>query len=560
MRRSISFSFLTRAVGLLGLSGLLALPAQAQTPTWAWAMHAYCTQPGKTVTIKQTVTTAAGDSYISGEATGEMMLGTTLVPLPAAIPMPPTGLPESPQRYAFFARLDPAGAVQWVKTTGGRNVTVTGISIDGAGSIYVLGRFYTVARFGTLNIQTPFAIHAQATDGYLAKLSPQGQWLWAEQTLGTSNVNNPVNFAYLTSDASGNVFVTGTGGGSFNNNVNVSTTGVFVARCDANGQFQWATGSTGTSVVAAVAADAAGDVYLTGKIRNGSTSFGTTTLNPLGGSDAFVAKLSGATGQWQWATALGGPANDEGVAVATANGQVIAGATIQGSTNIGTAGSGTDAATARLDAASGLLLLGSATGSTAASARAVALSSDGYALTGYTSSAAAFFQAQPLPSAGGLDGYLGGELATGTGGVITWALAIGGSDDEIITAVSAPTAGTALMAGTFTSPSLTFGSTTLTNAGGTDAFVARLGTPLGVADEVLARTLSLAPNPARGGARLTLSADPATPRTADLLDAVGRVVRTYPVAGRAAWLDLNGLPAGLYLVRCGAAARRLVVE
>ena len=59
-----------------------------------------------------------------------------------------------------------------------------------------------------------------------------------------------------------------------------------------------------------------------------------------------------------------------------------------------------------------------------------------------------------------------------------------------------------------------------------------------------------------------LPAPAETAAAAVLLDALGREVRRYAVPARAteALLDLGGLAPGLYLVRCGAAVGRLVVE
>ena len=70
----------------------------------------------------------------------------------------------------------------------------------------------------------------------------------------------------------------------------------------------------------------------------------------------------------------------------------------------------------------------------------------------------------------------------------------------------------------------------------------------------------LFPNPAHGTATLRLPAAAARlPLT--LTDALGRLVRQYPApAGPKAVLDLRGLPAGVYLVRCGELSQRLVVE
>ncbi len=83
-------------------------------------------------------------------------------------------------------------------------------------------------------------------------------------------------------------------------------------------------------------------------------------------------------------------------------------------------------------------------------------------------------------------------------------------------------------------------------------------TPTGVGlPETQTVPLTLTPNPAHHTVRLT---GPTSP-TATLLDALGRTVRTWPLApGEPADFDLRGLSAGLYTVRAGTAARRLVVE
>ena len=84
--------------------------------------------------------------------------------------------------------------------------------------------------------------------------------------------------------------------------------------------------------------------------------------------------------------------------------------------------------------------------------------------------------------------------------------------------------------------------------------------PLATAAASATGVAALFPNPAHGTATLRLPADaPRQPLTVH--DAQGRVVRQYPApAGRDAWLDLHGLPAGVYLVRCGGFSQRLLVE
>jgi hypothetical protein len=73
--------------------------------------------------------------------------------------------------------------------------------------------------------------------------------------------------------------------------------------------------------------------------------------------------------------------------------------------------------------------------------------------------------------------------------------------------------------------------------------------------------LALYPNPAHATATLSLPAT-ATSRSVQVLDALGRTLRRQmlPAHAATAVLDLRGLPAGVYVVRCGAATTPLVVE
>ncbi|MBF9141380.1 FG-GAP-like repeat-containing protein [Hymenobacter properus] len=82
--------------------------------------------------------------------------------------------------------------------------------------------------------------------------------------------------------------------------------------------------------------------------------------------------------------------------------------------------------------------------------------------------------------------------------------------------------------------------------------------PLATATGRTAAALSAFPNPARGAATVT-GATPNAPLT--ILDAVGRALLTATTdATGTARLPLEGLPAGVYLVRCGEQVRRLTVE
>ncbi len=84
----------------------------------------------------------------------------------------------------------------------------------------------------------------------------------------------------------------------------------------------------------------------------------------------------------------------------------------------------------------------------------------------------------------------------------------------------------------------------------------------GLATDLANRTaLVLAPNPARGNVRLTLG-EGTRATAAVVTDALGRDVRTVPLSAsqRTADISLTDLRPGVYLVRVGTVARRLMVE
>lgn len=120
-------------------------------------------------------------------------------------------------------------------------------------------------------------------------------------------------------DAQGNTYVTG----SFTGVVQLgaatltalSSSDVFVAKLDAAGNYLWAvqTGDGQRPGSSGLAFDGAGDVYISGFFSGFSQRFGAggpTLFNSSANSEAFVAKLSGATGQWLWARRAGGVGSD----------------------------------------------------------------------------------------------------------------------------------------------------------------------------------------------------------------------------------------------------------
>lgn len=92
---------------------------------------------------------------------------------------------------------------------------------------------------------------------------------------------------------------------------------VYVAKIDPNGNYLWAVraGGTDSETGFGIAVDAVGNVFVAGYFF-GSTSFGVTTLVSAGQFDLFIAKLD-ANGNWLWARRAGGIDYDNACGVTT---------------------------------------------------------------------------------------------------------------------------------------------------------------------------------------------------------------------------------------------------
>lgn len=161
-----------------------------------------------------------------------------------------------------------------------------------------------------------------------------------------------IDFSYSCStDAAGNVFLSGTvGGGS----VNIATTGAhqttfngtndaFLAKFDANGVRQWGTyyGGTGTDYGLVSSIDPSGNIYLGGYTAS-STAIATAgshqSIYGGGTNDAFIVKFN-TNGTRLWSTYYGGTASDEAYGCATdASGNVYLTGRTASSNAIATAG------------------------------------------------------------------------------------------------------------------------------------------------------------------------------------------------------------------------------
>lgn len=486
-----------------------------------WAHHLASAESDELAGI---VADAAGNVYVAGRR----ILDSSSNP-------PAGGYPGD----AVVTKLSGTGAVLWTATGGSYEPSYSGpygVAIGGAsGRIFITGAFTDSARFGTTRLVAPNSILSGLgdDDAFVAALDgATGQWLWATRAGG----DLPDLGTAITTDSVGNVLMTGVYASPLltigtdtleHGDLDLLSFNAFVARLDSAGNWIWATRASGPADVwtSAIVAGPSGDAYVVGAFAD-SARIGTTTLvaSIPGEFSGFLARFDQATGTAWWAQFVDGHAEDPVSAVP---------------------------ALAR-DAAGDLYLAGRYDNQ--ATFGAFTLNSplsqvdDGY-LARFTDVLPMLMVVSPGVSPVGSTVTLTGQRFSGTTQVLFNGV------PATFTVVS-PTQITVTVPIGATS-----GLITVTTPAGTvsSAVVFRVG-PTGLT-EAGVRAFALYPNPARGTAQLMLAA-PGAAGVVTVLDGLGRVVRTQPVAAgqTEVRLTLGGLPAGVYTVRVGQAARKLVVE
>ena len=217
------------------------------------------------------------------------------------------------KQTSFVWKLSSTGVTVWASSVqGSQDNEGTAIAADSAGNSYIVGHFVGKARYGNAVINS-----AGSTDGYVAKLDKNGNFLWALR-LGGTGADMAESVAV---DSTGNVIVSGqfTGKATFGQTVSASASGntdAFVMKLDSAGKVLWvrAGGSLDYDDAEGVGVDGAGYIYVTGEIE-GTATFGGTKLTVAGDQDVYVWKLD-TDGKHVWAV--------QGKADASASSKAIA--------------------------------------------------------------------------------------------------------------------------------------------------------------------------------------------------------------------------------------------
>lgn len=218
----------------------------------------------------------------------------------------------------FVARYTTNGDLLWVRNIGGhRDDAVRGMAIDEANNVYVCGTYTDTVIFVLSDTDTVAFGSAGGIDMFLAKYSPDGDFLWATtmggpgEDLATDVVFHPEGALYVTGGFEKRCVFAGTA-----SLLSAGGRDVFLARFDPSGFYYGASRAGGlfndTGAGVAVASD--WKVYVTGDFDEQAT-FGTINVQSNGSSDVFLAKYSYTTPIW--VRSAGGSTSDVATSLAT---------------------------------------------------------------------------------------------------------------------------------------------------------------------------------------------------------------------------------------------------
>ena len=373
---------------------------------------------------------------------------------------------------------DGVPTVSWAKSIGGTGSDYgRGIATDSSGNVYVIGKYS-----GSFTIGSTTLTSAGSNDVFVAKYDTSGTAQWARSIGGTSSDTG----RSIATDSAGNVYVTGIYYGS----VTIGSTTLnslysydtFVVKYDTSGTVQWAKsiGGTNSDYGYGIAADSAGNVYVTG-IYSGTATFAPgTTLTSAGYNDAFVTKYD-TSGTVQWAESIGGTNTDSGYGIATdSGGNVYVIGTYRdsvtiGSTTLPNAGFYNNAFVAKYDTSGTAQWARSIGGTGSDTGYGIATDSAGNVYVTGKYAGSVTIESITLNSAGYSDAFV---AKYDTDGTFQWAESIGGTNTETTgQAIATDSDGNVYVTGIYAG-SVTIGSTTFNSITGfrNDVFVAKYDT------------------------------------------------------------------------------------
>lgn len=279
---------------------MLSFLLYSQEPEWEWAAQGggIGFDEGRSITIDD-----FSNNYVTGSFYDTAIFGSY-------------SLVSSEDSDIFVAKMDANGNWLWATQAGGSSLDKGfAIAVDDNGCSYVTGYFRETAVFGSYSLACSGGVNI-----FVAKLDANGNWLWANQAEGIGwDISRSI-----TLDTNGSSYITGRFNGTVTfGSFSLTSIGggngegdIFVAKVDADGNWQWATqaGGYGFSESGyAITIDNNNNCYVAGNFESIAT-FNSISLTSIGYSDIFVAKID-QNGNWLWATQAGSINDDIGYGI-----------------------------------------------------------------------------------------------------------------------------------------------------------------------------------------------------------------------------------------------------
>ena len=287
---------------------------------WLWARAAGAAQPDQARALE---VTPSGTVYVAGQFGGSVSFGTN-------------GLASSGARDLFVASLDAGGNWLWARGAGGAldDEIATAMVLNSAGDVFLAGHFEGTANFGPAALTARggtdmFVAGISRTGTWFLAARAGG----AGADTATGLAIDPAEQLYLlgqfadTADYNDTVQNLNLGGG----------TRLFVAKLNQNAGMLWyAQAGTGSADSIAVDRDdrvyIAGDFTVTAQFGEPVV----TSVVSSGNSDVFLAQLDAESGAWNWSRKIGSSGSERRGSVAVdRDGGVVVSGSFQNTVQIG---------------------------------------------------------------------------------------------------------------------------------------------------------------------------------------------------------------------------------